>query len=315
MGIEPPFGDIWDGLRTGQVIPFLGAGASMVHRLPDASWTPAHPTFLPSGVELARYLAERSNFPSKDSRDLDDLAKVSSYSADVSGRALLKQRLRQALNGKYEYGALHRLLAEVPAHLLIVVTNYDTLLEDAFRDAGKPYDLVVYAADRPSVANALLWWPHGSDTPTLVEANDLDLNLSNTSVIYKMHGSVWPPAEEWDNFVITEEDYIEFLSRMTTNASSAVPAQFYHYSRNKSFLFLGYSLRDWNLRVVLRNLRRSAIAAVSGDPWSDGTTPSWAIQRNPSPLEQRLWGRRLVDIFDMDLDTFVARLRDGSAVV
>jgi hypothetical protein len=308
--IEPPFGDIWDGLCDGRVIPFLGAGASLVHRGPDQGWTPSDPACLPSGSELARYLAERSNFPSKDSRDLDDLAKVSSYTADVSGRALLRQRLRVALGGNHEHGALHRLLAGIPRHLLIVVTNYDTLLEDAFREAGKPFDLVVYAADRPSIANSLLWWPSGSDNPLIVEANELDLNLEKTSVIYKMHGSIWPPGEEWDNFVITEEDYIEFLSRMTTNMSSAVPAQFYHHSRYKSFLFLGYSLRDWNLRVVLRNLRRTPAPTSADDATRE--IPSWAIQRDPSPLEQRLWVRRNVDIFDMDLDLFVARLNEWS---
>jgi hypothetical protein len=281
----------------------------MCHRPVDKPWAPATPAFLPSGAELARYLAERSNFPSKDGRDLDDLAKVSSYTADVSGRPLLRQRLRAALNHKYEFGTLHQMLAEIPTHLLIVVTNYDTLLEDAFRAAGKPYDLVVYAADRPSIANSLLWWPSGEDKPTTVEANQFDLNLSKSSVIYKMHGTVWPAAEQWDNFVITEEDYIEFLSRMTTNVSSAVPAQFYRHSRNRSFLFLGYSLRDWNLRVVLRNLRRAA-DAVDHAP---DDVPSWAIQRDPSPLEQRLWGRRNVEIFDMDLDRFVEKLREWQA--
>src|SRR5205085_4905736 len=127
-------------------------------------------------------------------------------------------------------------------------------------------------------------------TPVTVEANQFDLNLAKSSVIYKMHGTVWPAAEQWDNFVITEEDYVEFLSRMTTNISSAVPAQFYQHSRNRSFLFLGYSLRDWNLRVVLRNLRRQSESMARLD--GDEEVPSWAIQRKPSALEQKLWDRR-----------------------
>jgi hypothetical protein len=123
-----------------------------------------------------------------------------------------------------------------------------------------------------------------------------------------MHGTLWPASEAWDNFVITEEDYVEFLSRMTTNSSSAVPAQFYQYSRQRSFLFLGYSLHDWNLRVVLRNLRRQfETRAGQAD---DGDVPSWAIQRRPSALERRLWSRRRVDIFDMDIDQFVRHLAD-----
>lgn len=304
--IEPPFGDIWDGLQGGRVIPFLGAGASLVGRDPVKPWDAVESTFPPTGLELAHYLAKNAAFPSQDPRDMDDLAKVSSYAADISGRPQLRRRLRTVLNRPFASGALHRMLAEVPAHLLVVVTNYDTLLEEAFRVAGKPFDLIVYPAERPAYGNSLLWWPNGQTEPVAVEAKELDLDLDRTSVIYKMHGTIWPGSDQWDNFVITEEDYVEFLSRMTTNTSSAVPAQFYQYSRNRSFLFLGYSLRDWNLRVVLRNLRRQFESAVQAGERDD--VPSWAIQWKPSPLEQRLWDRRNVNIFDMDLTEFVAKL-------
>jgi hypothetical protein len=305
--IEPPFGDIWDGLREGRVIPFLGAGASLAGRGQGLEWQPTESTFPPSSIELAHYIAARAQFPAQDPTDVDDLAKVSSYAADVSGRPQLRRRLRTVLNRQFRGGALHKLLAEIPANLLIVVTNYDTMVEDAFRAAGKPFDLIVYPAERPSFGNSLLWWPHGTTDPIPVEAKELDLDLDSTTVIYKMHGSVWPPGEQWDNFVITEEDYIEFLSRMTTNTSSAVPAQFYQFSRSRSFLFLGYSLRDWNLRVVLRNLRRQweTVARIGG---GDEEVPSWAIQRKPSALEQKLWDRRNVSIFDMDIAEFVTKL-------
>jgi hypothetical protein len=305
--IEPPFGDIWDGLREGRVIPFLGAGASLVGRDTSQAWDPNASRFPPSGAELARYIAERSGFPAQDERDSDDLAKVSSYAADISGRPLLRRRLRAALNHPYQGGALHKMLAEIPTHLMIVVTNYDTMVEEAFRAAGKPFDLIVYPAERPAFGNSLLWWPHGEKEPVPIEAKELDVDLDNTTVIYKMHGTIWPEAEQWDNFVITEEDYVEFLSRMTTNTSSAVPAQFYQYSRNRSFLFLGYSLRDWNLRVVLRNLRRQVENAGDAGPNIEDV-PSWAIQLKPSALEQRLWDRRNVNIFDMDINEFVTKL-------
>jgi hypothetical protein len=36
--------------------------------------------------------------------------------------------------------------------------------------------------------------------------------------------------------------------------------------------------------------------------------PSWAIQLHPSMLEKKLWDRRHVNIYDMAIDDFVARL-------
>jgi SIR2-like domain len=312
--IEPPYGDIVLGLKEGRVIPFLGAGASLSPRTgPAEPWTPKSPD-LPSGRDLANYLAAMSNFPGTTAQEVDDLTRVASYSADISGRPQLKRHLRRALNRETKFRGLHQFLAGIPSHLLCIVTNYDTLLEQAFRAAGKPFDLVIYPADRRDNLNSLLYVRHGSNDPQYVEANSLDLDLDDRSVIYKMHGTVWPGDEALDNFVITEEDYIEFLSRMTSNASSAVPAQFYQYSRSRSFLFLGYSLRDWNLRVILKNLRRQ-LTSATGRVLEDDTIPSWAIQRQPSALEQRLWGRRRVEIFDLDLDEFVEQLVEWSARV
>ena len=309
--IEPPYGDIVLGLKEGRVIPFLGAGASLSPRVDGTEpWTPKSPQ-LPSGRDLARYLATMSNFPGTAEQERDDLARVASYSADISGRQQLRRHLRRALIRDVQSRKLHQFLAEVPAHMLCIVTNYDTMLEDAFRAAGKRFDLLIYPADRRDNLNSLLYVENGVGEPQYVEANSLDLDFDDRSVIYKMHGTVWPGDETLDNFVITEEDYIEFLSRMTSNASSAVPAQFYQYSRTRSFLFLGYSLRDWNLRVILKNLRRQ-LTSATGRMLDDDQIPSWAIQRQPSALEQRLWGRRRVEIFDVDLDQFVQRLVEWS---
>jgi len=289
-------------------VPFLGAGASFAGRAPGAAFDCKSPTFLPSGFDLSLCLAEEVEFPAKEDWEKGDLAKVCSYYVEMGGRKALRRRLRQMLRGDYEPGPLHQFLACVPAPQVIVVTNYDTLVEQAFMAAGKPYDLVIYPADRKDIANSVLWWPHGTAEPLPVKTNELDIDLSKTNVIYKMHGTVAHETEKWDNFVITEEDYVEFLSRMTTN--TAVPSLFYPHFRERSFLFLGYSLRDWNLRVVLNNLSKHfASRQASGAADDDEVVPSWSIQLHPSELERRLWANKHVHIFDLNLDEFVARMR------
>jgi hypothetical protein len=107
--------------------------------------------------------------------------------------------------------------------------------------------------------------------------------------------------------VITEEDYVEFLSRMTTNTSSAVPAQFYQYSRSRSFLFLGYSLRDWNLRVVMRNLRRQ-FENLKGDENSARQRSFLGDQSTAVAARAEAVDRRNVEIFDMEIEEFVRQL-------
>lgn len=305
--VEPPYGIICNRLKTGRVIPFLGAGASFVERPLGAKWDATKPLFLPSGLELAHFLADEAEFPSADPADRGDLAKVSSYYADIAGRRTLRERLREVLNHEYQGSLLHELIAAVPVPLVIVVTNYDALVEQAFRAARKPYDLVVYPADRKDIANAILWWPHGAREPLVKAPNELDIDLAMTTVIYKMHGTIVQETEEWDSFVITEEDYVEFLSRMT--ASAAIPSLFYPFFRDRSFLFLGYSLRDWKLRVILKNLSKYFSKRVAGSDDDEDQLPSWAIQRSPSELERQLWKKRKVNIFDIALDDFAKKMQ------
>ena len=66
-------------------------------------------------------------------------------------------------------------------------------------------------------------------------------------------------------------------------------------------LFLGYSLKDWNLRVILRGI----IARQElGTDW-------WSVQVNVSELERRFWeSRGRVRLFDHALAGFVARLQE-----
>ncbi|HYX30935.1 MAG TPA: SIR2 family protein [Pyrinomonadaceae bacterium] len=307
---RPPYGEIVDLLNSGKVVPFLGAGVNFGMRQPGAKWDDKQPGFLPSGAELSRFLAAKSNFPSDDDHDLVDLAKVASYFVETSGRPRLRERLREVFDRDFDPCDIHTYLAEVPAPLLVVTTNYDDLTERAFVKSGKPYDLVVHPTDRKDVEASVLWWPHQADKPETIAPNKLFVDLNTTTVIYKMHGTVARPTKEWDSYVITEEDYVDFLSRMT--GQTAVPAQFMRHFRTRHFLFMGYGLNDWNLRVVLNNLRSVLPSAGTNDATEDlagEDLPSWAIQFQPSDLEVELWQARSVKIYDVDINEFVKQMR------
>ncbi|MBI5030224.1 MAG: SIR2 family protein [Chloroflexi bacterium] len=307
---EPPYRIIVDRLKQGTVIPFLGAGASLSGRPPNAKWDDAAPTFLPSASELAHQLADDSSLPSTESFDRDDLSKVSSYYAEVAAnRADLRESLHHALDRDYQIGAIHRFLAEIDVPLLIVTTNYDDLIERAFRAKGKPYHLVAYPTDHKELAAAVLWWKPGVVEPEAHAPKSLPLSLTDTTIIYKMHGTVDRQTSKWDSYVITEEDYVDFLARMT--GQTAIPARFMLEFRKRRFLFIGYGLRDWNLRVMLRHLKSALVATdTSVVPSTEESEDlrSWAIQRNPSELERALWLARKVNIYDKNIDEFVAEL-------
>lgn len=289
---EPPYKFIANSLKNGEVVPFLGAGVNFgMREPPNATWAYQTANFLPSGLDLSRYLIEECEFPEKDEKDL---AKVASYYVEMIDRSGLSDGLLTIFDRDYEPCEIHHYLAnDIPADkpLLIVTTNYDDLVEQAFIRAKRPYDMVVHPTD-PARAGSVIWWKHEATEPIYVPPNSLQIDLSKTTVVYKMHGSVNRLYHRMDDYVITEDDYIEFLTRMI--GQTAVPAQFMAHFRTHRFLFMGYGLNDWNLRVILNNLH---------------TRKSWAIQYGPSAMEKRLWDRRNVDIYDVDINEFTKQLR------
>ena len=300
---EPPYDTIRAALEAGRVVPFLGAGASLVGRPEGSPWT-ENSAFPPRGAELSCLLAREANFQdvSADPRDREDLLKAAAYFEQQSGREELRFRLHQVLSRPHPPGRLHHYLASVASLRLIVTTNYDTLIERAFVAAGQPFDLVVHPKDSDEGGNSILWRRAGESAPTTIlydELENMQIDFQTARVIYKMHGSVDDRAQgELDNFIITEDDYIDFLSRMTTG--TAVPKSFLRYFRGRSFLFLGYSLADWNLRVVLRNLGRE-FDAQSQRPGRK----HWAVQNQPSGIEQWLWQSRGVNVYDRRIEEFL----------
>ena len=321
------------------MIPFLGAGANLGTRPAGAVWDENTVAFLPRGDELSLWLADIVNFPSAEWYDRADLAKVSSYYAEISARDRLLGRLRGVFRrDSYAPCPIHIYLAELaksaeiardagPAlsaeygplkpeefkPLLIVTTNYDDLTETALQALGCAYDLVVHPTDHKEHAGSIMWWQHGAGEPVWCHPNQLMIDLETTTVVYKMHGTVSRALSKFDSYVITEEDYIEFLSRMMSH--EAIPPLFTAHFYTRQFLFLGYGLRDWNLRLMLRNLdgklstkkEKSGLAEAAAGK-ERGELTSWAIQKGPSLHESFLWSARDVAILDEDLNEFVKGL-------
>lgn len=316
IAIDPPtasvYRDIAKSLKAGKVIPIIGSDMLMAGRPADARWDRNTPAFLPSGAELAAFLAEGAAYPPGERSP--DLTVVSSYYEAFKTRNVLRDRLREALLpvtiGTVAVPMLYRVLAEIDTPMLIVSSNYDTLLERAFREAGRSFDLVVYPTDKKELANSMLHWRHGATAPETPAPNLLDVDLSTTTVIFKMHGSLITDSDEWDSFVITEEDNVDFLARLATK--TAIPSSLAAHFQDRSLLFVGYSLTDWNLRIFVRGLKRffeKRKAAVE----DEGDIRSWTIQAAPTSLEVKIWEKRGVDPYAVDYETFAGCLRERLA--
>lgn len=297
-------------LADGEVVPFLGAGVNLCGRPKDQGWKQGE--FLPSGGELSEYLAKRCGYPLADP---DNLVRVAQYQATMQGGGPLYKRLKEIFDADYAPTALHELLASLPRTLetlfkriryqLIVTTNYDDALERAFTAADQPFDLFTYVAYGEHEGLFLHSLHHGQ--PDVVEGPEVvedpskfaEPLLEERPAIVKIHGAVDRTPNKRDSYVITEDHYIDFLQR--TELSKLLPLPLLAPLKESHFLFLGYSLRDWNLRVILQRIWEE-----QEHGWS-----SWAVQHQSTPLDQKFWMKRSVDIQVVDLVDYV-RVLDKS---
>jgi SIR2-like protein len=291
-------------LLDGRVVPFLGAGANLCGRPANVAWPDRNRQFLPSGSELSAYLAREFNTPAD-----PDLARVSQFVSLTTGTGGLFGSLHDVFDHDYPPTSLHALLAEFPSllrakghparHQLIVTTNYDDVLERAFVQAKEPFDLVTYVSEGETRGKFLHSDPDGQSRVIDIPNQYRELSLEKRTVILKIHGAINRTVAdgEGDSYVITEDHYIDYLTR--TDLANLIPVTLTAKLRKSHFLFLGYGLRDWNLRVILHR--------IAGEQRLN--YQSWAIQRHPTTLDEKFWGRRDVDILDIDLARYIAAVR------
>jgi DNA-binding SARP family transcriptional activator len=275
-------GEIVKALLAGRVVPVIG---------------------LDGAGDLAEHLARAFAVP--DDRPVD-LARVSQYVATMQGSGPLYDELHTRFEAALEPGPLQRFLARLPAllrargapHQLIVTTNYDLALERAFEDAGEEVDIVAYVA--AGTHRGRFWHRPPGEPPRPIDLPNTyatELDLDRRTIILKLHGAVDPlPEREWESFVITEDDYIDYLGR--SELTAVVPVALAARLRRSHFLFLGYEMADWNLRLILNRI------------WGERPVGyrSWAVQPTPSPLAQAFWRRFDVTPVDVEPHAYVELL-------
>lgn len=291
---------IAQAFAQGRVVPFLGAGASLIGRADGF----ACGTNFPTGRELATHLAGQSNYPANWEKSL---TRVSQFMMNRLGRGPLYSNLHQVFAPSLAPNPLHTLLASItrrrknPPATVVITTNYDTLVEAALAAAGVPFDVLTYIARGKSRG---LFRHTTSDNSVNAIADSSYAGIPFNKIlrrlerplVLKIHGTFAADAAQ-DSYVITEEDYIEYLAQ--TDVSDLLPTQVAEILAQKHFLFLGYSLSDWNLRVLLSRVWKRQ---------EDDSYRSWAANREVTEYDNDFWKQYEVDCHEIDLSDFTETL-------
>lgn len=307
--IEDHCKTVMQDIAEGQVVFFLGAGVNLCNRPPDTGYTIGK--FLPSGRELAKDLAQAFEYPWCDT---ENLLRVAWYAALKEKTAPLYRHLHKIFNFDYPPTDVHTFLAHLPESLrrkgysdcyqIIVTTNYDDVLERTFKEIGEPFDVVYYVAvsENEQERGKFLHVPFEGEPEYILDHTkydrlpiDEDYRVRRT-LILKIHGAV--DRKRWmrSSFVVTEDDYIDYLARM--DLSKPLPKMLEAKMKYSSFLFLGYSLADWNLRVILHRIWGSR-------PF---TANSWAIMDKAEEPDEKFWQSRSVEFMKLPLDRYIGAM-------
>lgn len=151
----------------------------------------------------------------------NDLLAVAQYYLNEHGtRATINQSIMDSFTKEVKINENIRILTRLPIDTYWT-TNYDTLLEEGFRENNRRAEVKV-------------------------QKNHLAKTLPDRdAVLYKMHGDVNTPAEA----VLTKDDYVKYDKErplFTTVLKGDLIS--------KTFLFIGFSFEDPNLDYVLSRI-------------------------------------------------------------
>jgi hypothetical protein len=251
---------IADVVAQGQCILFLGAGA---HAPPPEDSRFVYPAEArpPLGSALSRQLATSlgdelgAELPDEDPRNLQRIALF--YELRRSRNQLVQAIRGSVQEGKRPSPAL-RALAEMDFPI-VITTNYDQLFENALVLAGKQPRVTIY-------------------TPNLEETVDHKNPTVASPVVFKVHGDI----DRLETIVVTDEDYIQFVLRMSNkDPYDPLPLTLKYHLNVWTTVFVGYSLLDYNLRLLFKSLRWKIDNANIPDMYS--------VDLTPDPLILSVW--------------------------
>jgi hypothetical protein len=271
---------IADKVSKGECILFLGAG---VHYPPPEKSPYVYPERErpPLGRVFSEHLAVRSGFSEEfPNESANNLQRVSLYYETKFSRHELVEEVNKAVHLDKRPSPVLRGLALL-SFPLVITTNYDQLFERALWDANKDPFLSIYSKDEYKVTvdytDATARWPF----------------------VFKIHGDVTHP----ESLVITDEDYIQFVLRMSDkDPYHPIPETFRYNFKRWPTLFVGYSLMDYNLRLLFKTLRWRIDRANIPDTYSVDPHPDLLLVKVLCDQQ------RYVKFIAEDVWTFVPKL-------
>lgn len=251
-----------EAVKAQRCVLFLGAGASKEAKNAEGETSP-------DANQLRDILADRFFGKAMPNRDVMAVAEMAI--ANSGSGPQVYEEVRKAFNG-FAPQATHKLIPTF-SWRAIATTNYDTIIEDAYRDvANKVQQLVPLVKDDEPIDQRLREFPN--PVPYLKLHGCLN----------HIHDTDIPP-------VLSREVYSTYAKNRTRLFGRLKDMTYEH-----TFIFVGYRLDDAHIRDLIYNL-------------GPGRRPRWyMVTPNAEQEDIAFWTTKNVELIKTNFGTFMAAL-------
>jgi hypothetical protein len=211
-------------VKDGRCTPFLGAGVY--------SEGPSLRT------SVAKKWAAKYHYPF---RDDDDVARVARFlnveygDAEYASGQYIDELSKLKLPNFDDANEPYNILAKLPLPIY-VTTNYDDMMEQALMK------------NKRDVKRDLCKWVKGLEDTSPLAEQGFQPNVANPS-FFHLYGY----TQTQQSMVMSEDDYFQFLINVSKDPE-LIPKRIQQAITGTSLMLLGYSLEDWDFRILFHFL-------------------------------------------------------------
>jgi hypothetical protein len=268
--VDNVFNEIIDGIKSGQVIPYLGPGVlqGATSKLSGEA-IPADSDSLIYAMNDGKPMAPKLMY---------EFPRAAMNLELKRGRSFVTKFLNKTYGEtQWTRAPFHDRLAAIKPHYVIDV-NRDTQLQETYSDVA--HTLIVGVARIAGTDFRFKIFHYDGSSYQEVEQEQVDPKLP---ILFKPTGTPQPEP----NYIASDADFVDYITELM--GGFAIPSFLKEYRPNKQYVFLGMRMQRDTERMVLSDITYGA-----------GSPKGWALIPEPTAKEQRYCKRQNIELIDAD---------------
>jgi hypothetical protein len=267
--VDNVFNEIIAGIKSGQVIPYLGPGVLQgAKNKATGEAIPADSDSLIYAMNDGKPMAPKLMY---------EFPRAAMNLELKRGRSFVNKFLTK-LYGEKEWtrAPFHDYIASIKPQYVIDI-NRDTQLQESYSDV--PHTLIV-GISRIAYDYRFKIYQYDGSSYGEVEQEKVDTSLP---ILFKPMGTPTPEP----NYIASDADYVDYITELM--GGFAIPSFLKEYRKDKQYVFLGMRMKRDTERMVLSDITFGA-----------GAPRAWALIPEPTAKEQRFCQRQNITVIDAD---------------